>query len=187
MYPYGPVLLKTLQRLPWFSKIKSETLQPVYNFLSLTSHLPSCHTPMAMGPLRIFLTPAFAFRVPTVLTLSAHLAPASTPGLFWICQLPSLPHINTLGSCLWPDHSLITVVTRVYLFTGYLFHKTRDVGEGLGFIHLSVSSAQTLVSASPCWCHFFIEEMGRALHLFERSELSLNVQWLRTSLSESRA
>ena len=59
---------------------------------------------------------AFALSVPAVLTLSAHLAPASLSWKpFWICQLPPLLHIHTLGSPMWPWPQLIIVVTTLFI------------------------------------------------------------------------
>lgn len=55
------LLLKTLQRLPWFSKIISKTLQPAYSSsASLPTYLTS-HTPVAMNFWGYSSPPCFCF------------------------------------------------------------------------------------------------------------------------------
>ena len=142
-------------------------LHPI-NFSSLISHLP--HIPYSSNNefLMIFLTPMLlVFLVPAVPALLTHLAQASLSSWepSWICQLPPFPHIHRLGSPSHlvlpydPDHSLISVVTPLFII---IYRPTYSIKQGfLGekdwALFIFVSPAQALTSASPfLMLHFCI-------------------------------
>lgn len=149
MYPHGLVLLlKTPQRLPMVFKNQirnsSTCLQlPQPHFSPTSLHY---HTPMVMNFLGYSSPPSFCFFGPccphTLSPPGSSITPGSLSGFVNSHPFPTYTH--WVLACD-PDHSLITVVTPLFIYLqDHLFRKTRvRWGKGLGFIHLCILSTNT--------------------------------------------
>lgn len=152
-------------------KIKSQTLQLVYYILSTSpalflTYLTSC-TLVTMNSSWYFSLPCFRFFGPCCpCTLNPPCSGiALLLGAFLDLSASTLsPHTQVRFSHLVlpydPDHSLISVVTPLFIIIylqAHLLHKTRvPWGKGLGFIHLCISSTGTDFCFTFLMLHFCI-------------------------------